>query len=293
MSNKAIVRGLLLVSLAATMLTGTANAALIAYDGFAYPAGSSLVGQNGGLGFSDPWYQGGFNVTQSVSALASGSLTYPSLATTGNQVTIPSSAVLNGLARDLSSPIPSGTIYLSCLLTPEGVLDQGNALGFFGVTLHGSLNEVFFGKANVNGIDYYDVEQRGGGVRVPSADQPVIGKTEFLVLKAQLFTSGNDIFTLYADPTPGAAEPSSGAVKNDIGIGTLSNIYIYSSGAFNIDELRVGTTYADVTPGGTAWASAVSGSWSNAANWTGPVPNGIGAGALINAANHGFPDDYA
>ena len=142
------------------------------------------------------------------------------------------------------------------------------------------------GKANVNGSDYYDVEQRGGSGQVASPAKPVVGQTAFLVLKAQLQPSGNDVFTLYADPTPGAAEPSSGAVKQDLGIGTLSSLVIYSGGAFNIDELRVGTTYADVTsvflP--STWTAAVSGSWSNSGNWTGGVPNAVGAGAVINAS---------
>jgi hypothetical protein len=30
--------------------------------------------------------------------------------------------------------------------------------------------------------------------------------------------------------------------------GTISNLVIYSTGAFSIDEIRVGTTYADVAP---------------------------------------------
>jgi len=32
------------------------------------------------------------------------------------------------------------------------------------------------------------------------------------------------------------------------------------------------------------WASAVSGNWSNSGNWTGSVPNGVGAGAAFSAA---------
>ena len=32
------------------------------------------------------------------------------------------------------------------------------------------------------------------------------------------------------------------------------------------------------------WASAISGSWNNAGNWAGGVPNGIAAGAVFNAS---------
>ena len=77
--------------------------------------------------------------------MASGSLTYPSLATTGNQVTTVATSSLNGLEHNLSSPISSGTIYLSCLLCPEGTLGVGNGGGFFGVYLHGSSDDLFMG----------------------------------------------------------------------------------------------------------------------------------------------------
>ncbi len=56
-----------------------AHASLIAYDDFSYAAGSSLVGENGGQGFSGAWYEGGYNVTQALTTVGSGSLTYPPL----------------------------------------------------------------------------------------------------------------------------------------------------------------------------------------------------------------------
>lgn len=66
-------------------------------------------------------------------------------------------------------------------------------------------------------------------------------------LKAQ-FRPGADIFTLYVDPVPGHREPASAVVKTDLDLGIVSALGIYSTGAFAIDEIRVGTTYADVTP---------------------------------------------
>ena len=227
----------------------SARAAAIAYDDFSYSVGTNLVDQNGGLGFSAAWYQGGFNVGQAAGTVASGPLTYPPLATNGKEVTIPASSLLNGIERDLASSISSGTIYVSCLVRPEGTLGQGNGNGFFGVYLHGSLNELFFGDSGAYGTGgRYAVEQRGGSWSVPSPDQPVLGQTEFLVLKAQLSASAGDIFTLYTDPVPGGAEPSTGTVEQNVNIGTLSSLVIYSGGAFDIGELRIGITYADVTP---------------------------------------------
>ena len=110
------------------------------------------------------------------------------------------------------------------------------------------------------------------------------------MLKAQLQPTGNDVFTLYADPTPGMPEPATGAVINDIGIGTLSSLVIYSGGAFNMGNLLVGTAYADVTasnvpslpPAIYAWGNAGT-AWNLALNWGGTVPSGTDA-ALFNLA---------
>jgi streptogramin lyase len=237
-------------AIAAAVFAQSAHGTTIAYDGFNYPAGSSLAGQNGGQGFSGAWYQGGFNVSTSAGTLESGSLAYSPLATTGNQLTIPAKGNLNGLERNFASSISSGTVYISYALCPEGGF-YGIASGCNGIYLHGSLNDLFFGNSGINGK--YAMEQRGGNGEVTSSVVPVVGQTEFLVLKAQLL-SGNDVFTLYTNPTPGAPEPSTGLVKSDLDIGSLSNLVIYSGlasnlgGAFNYDEIRVGTTYADVTP---------------------------------------------
>jgi hypothetical protein len=245
MFDKKMVRGFI-AALTATMLAGTAHGSLIAFDDFAYPAGSSLAGQNGGQGFSGAWYAGGFNVSQSVSVTGSSSLTYPPLTTAGNEVTTPATSFLNGVERNLSSPISSGTIYLSCLLCPVGSLNQGNGNGFFGLYLHGSVDDMFMGQFNLNGTDHYGESERGGNGAVTTPGTPVVGQTEFLVLEAQLASSGADVFTLYSDPTPGAPQPSSGTVY-DLNIGILASLNIYSGGAFNIGDLTIGTTYADVT----------------------------------------------
>jgi hypothetical protein len=67
------------------------------------------------------------------------------------------------------------------------------------------------------------------------------------VLKAE-FAAGNDRFTLYVNPTPGAPEPGAGVVKNNSNVGNVAGLTIYSTGAFSIDEFRLGETFADVTP---------------------------------------------
>jgi len=59
--------------------------------------------------------------------------------------------------------------------------------------------------------------------------------------------AGNDVFTLYVDPSRGP-EPNSGAMKTDLDLGVVSRAGIYSTGGFAVDEIRIGTRYADVVP---------------------------------------------
>ena len=167
------------------------------------------------------------------------------MAVSGTALTTPATSPLNGVERNLASDISSGTIYLSCLLCPEGTLGQGNGGGFFGLYLHGSANDLFMGAGSTTP---YGISLRGGADSTLSSSPEVVGQPEFLVLQAQLETTGDDVFTLYADPTPGGPQPTTGTVINNITIGTLESVVIYSGGAFEMGDLDIGTTYADVTP---------------------------------------------
>ena len=93
----------------------------------------------------------------------------------------------------------------------------------------------------------YVVESRGGNGQADSGIAAVTGQTTLLVLRAD-FTSGIDKFTLYVNPTPGGAEPLAGAGKQDVDIGAVTGLTLYSTGAYSVDEIRVGTTFADVVP---------------------------------------------
>jgi hypothetical protein len=141
-------------------------------------------------------------------------------------------------------------VYVSFLIQPRGHLNDGVFNGFFGLTLNGSLgNELFVGKPGGGAIEEYVIETRGGGGQIASGVPTVVGQTALLVVKAELLP-GFDIFSLYVDPVPGRPEPDTPVVKADLDLGTVSRIGIYSTGAFAIDEIRIGTAYADVVPKG-------------------------------------------
>src|SRR6267378_4560300 len=225
-----------------------ALAAPIAEDDFTL---SFPIYANGGFGFSGPWTQGGFNAFASGYSTRGRSLCHPRLEVGGGSVSGEAFSAINGAVRNLAQPLgtPNSTVYVGFLVRPEGTLNDGIFNGFFGLTLNGDLgNDLFIGKPGGGAPDQYVLENRGGFGQAASGVQAVVGKTTLLVVKAQ-FMAGNDVFTLYVNPRPGRPEPAAGnAVKSDVDLGTVSKIGIYSTGAFAIDEIRIGSTFADVTP---------------------------------------------
>ena len=232
---------------AALLLVGQpVRASVISYEGFSL----TFPVYNTGTGLSGAWSQGGFNAFASNYGASGSSLSYLGLPTSGGSVSGVASLEINGAIRHLAQPLGADntTVYVSVLLQPQGTLNAGILSGYFGITLNGSLgNDLFIGKPGGGAEGQYVVETRGGSGQVSSGVSAVIGHTALLVLKAQ-FLPGTDLFTLYTNPTPGAPEPTSGVTKSDLNLGTVSILGIYSTGGFAVDEIRIGTTYADVVP---------------------------------------------
>ncbi len=240
---------LFLVAVASVVvLSQDARAGQIADEGF---QPSFPIYANGGTGFAGPWIQGGFNAFASGYTVQDRSLCYGGLRSSRAGSTAGHAfSAINGAVRPLAQPLGADntTVYVSFLVQPQGTLNEGIFGGFFGLTLNGSLgNDLFVGKPGGGALEQYVVETRGGGGQVTSGMPAVVGDTALLVLKAQ-FLSGHDVFTLYTNPKPRLPEPAGNVVKTDLDLGTVSRIGIYSTGAFTIDEIRIGTTYADVVP---------------------------------------------
>ena len=225
----------------ATILVGSqpAQASPIAYEGFSMPLAPPF---SGGSGFSGPWSPSlqGYSWSDST-------LRINGLQASGGSVSGDASVTTGAFtSRDLATFFTFyPTVYVSFLLQPRGTLNEGIFGGFFGLILGGSSTDLFVGKPGGGAVDQYVLENVGGAAQVASGVSAVVGHTTLLVVKAQ-FSPGNDTFTLYVDPPLKGSEPASGAVKSDLDLGTLTSLGIYSGGAFAIDEIRVGTTYADV-----------------------------------------------
>src|SRR2546421_6311550 len=89
---------------------------------------------------------------------------------------------------------------------------------------------------------------QGGGIgRIAAGIGQRVGMTVFIVVKME-FRDGPDRFTMYINPTPGLPQPATGVVKEDLDLDRTNMIFLYSRGAWSLDELRIGTTWSDVTP---------------------------------------------
>ena len=225
------------------------RAGLLAHESFDYPDGLALDGLNGGLGFAGAWTPviAGANYT-----IAAGSPGYDFFCASGGRMTSP--VGFTRMNRQLAAGFgASGTTrYFSFLIRPEGVLDAGDFGGFHGLALQGGpgAQSLFIGKPGGAGggvLAPYVLEEIGGAGQVVSTVAPVVGETALLVVKAE-FGAGNDTFTLYVNPPTGGAEPASGVTKSDLDVGMGEALFIYSGGAFSLDEIRVGETFESVTP---------------------------------------------
>lgn len=213
---------------------------LSAYEGFQYTAGSSINGQNGGSGWSGGWFTpGGLDATTSATGLSFSDLLVSGggATTAGSQPPNQGSSVAFWL-RSLSTPLGADgtTAYLSFLLQPN------SGFGFYGGVNFGN---VFIGRSG-NQADY--------GLEGPTNDLSLSnvavaqGQTVLLVLEAQ-FQAGNDQLSLFVNPVPGAPQPATpSAVKSNVDVGTVSSIAINNYGGFTTDEIRIGSTFASVTP---------------------------------------------
>ena len=79
------------------------------------------------------------------------------------------------------------------------------------------------------------------------ANVQFIDATPLPPLKFQ-FQNGADRVTLFVNPEPGKPEPAEGLVKSDLDLGVPEELFLYSTGAHRIDELRLGPTFLSVTP---------------------------------------------
>ncbi|GIX44947.1 MAG: hypothetical protein KatS3mg130_1355 [Candidatus Sumerlaea sp.] len=248
----------------------SAQATLPLYDPFNYAAAQPLVngtnGVNGGV-----WIPLGGN-TVTTTEVQTGSLSFAGLpAPQGNKVRLLNGSNYIDPGFDLATTVSSGVIYASMILN---VVNEGT---------NTTTGDYFFAFAPAGGTDYRTrlYLRRGSaagkfqlGMRTHSSDSGTAWQTgeqdsgtPIFVVAAYQFNTGSttdDVGLIYINPTLGQPTPptatitgASGTDTNNIGRVTLRQGSSVTTQIVEVDELRVSTSWTDVTP-----SNAAVGDWS-------------------------------
>jgi len=239
-----------------------ANAKLLFYDGFDYTAGEEL-----GESVSNPPWEN--DKTQF--KIVAGSLTFPGLrAAAGNRVGISATEPNLDSVRTHIGAWPeqtNGCLYVSFLLRVEstdGIDQSGHGTSL--VTINGSAkNSVLFGVNLLN-----ESTTRFGVVKYPSSAMAVsavafvnsgIGAnlsinraSTYLVVAKYTWKDGptNDEVTLWVNPGTLGREEDAGprlSIRGGAdGLNGAARVLLSRGPNISLDELRIGQTWADVTP---------------------------------------------
>lgn len=220
------------------------HATILLSESFDYSTGN-LAGQAGGTGFTGAWTTVGDAGAATVQA---GSLAYSTLATSGNKTYVSPNVAASGASRTFSN-MNSGTVYMSFLI------NQDEGTRFFALRLYdGAAQNLLIGRGTA-GTSW--ILGNTLGVAQDTGVAATLDTTFLMVLRIDFNASGaNERLRLYVNPTLGT-EPLTAQVdgtttssfqinKLDIAGGQTGGGNTVSKGWF--DEIRFGTTYADVTP---------------------------------------------
>ena len=219
------------------------------YDSFNYTVGSSL-------GALQTWtnVNSGDNITTTT-----GSLTYTGLTTTGNSVSFAADGI------DCFSPITttnSGTVYYSFLMnigSMAGVTDANGGY-FAGIGENSSNLGATLWTKRVDDTNFnlgIEVRTANAANTTYSTTSYQTGQTYFVVVgyTFNTATAADDVVSLWVNPTVNAAMPTATLTDSHTGTDLLnaSTFFLRQDSAtetptVQVDELRIGTAWADVVP---------------------------------------------
>jgi hypothetical protein len=224
----------LLTLAAAALCAASANAAIVAYDGFVTGGAPNYVGGDELLGTQNPsvfGFSGAWTTPSAGIRVSDTGLTYGSLNVTGGSVY--RVGTLKEGTRALSSQINSGIVYSSFLLNAHA----------------DTRSQIYYDSLFRVGINGGNFSYRlSGDVNISAATADV---TNLLVVKFDFTTPSSVTADIYINPAIGGAEPT--ATVTGIGLGSfnIDNIKLYhggGAGTTTFDEIRFGDSFAAVTP---------------------------------------------
>lgn len=232
------------------MLVLQVSAAPLMEEGFNYPVGSGLAG-------NPPWA----GSSGSSASIVSGNLTLANLrgtVPTGNMLQITGGTNRTVYRNFSSNSVTAGTVYCSALircLKPPTNSQFIASLMPAGSTAHNRDTDPLDLNVTTASNGFTFSMSSAGGDSATARQGLTTNSVHFIVMK-YIFGSVGQV-SLYVDPAPGGAEPSSPTISpesGDSGTGAanLQVLMLQASsstgqGSFNLDTVRVGTNWADVT----------------------------------------------
>lgn len=210
---------------------GEVRGALIATDGFNYPAGTLLTSVTGPVGFASA-----YTTTTTSSAVASPGFTYGDLSVSGNKVTFTGTNSASGVLT--SSPETPGTsVFLSYLMRVDPTT------GTAGLSLYqGAVETLFTGKRS-GSPNVFGIDPKTG----TAANSAAICSHLALVVYRIDFAAAGATIRMYVNPQSNVEPAAPDLIVSKTSALTYDRIRIQSSGAAgSVDEFRLGTTFADV-----------------------------------------------
>jgi hypothetical protein len=231
----------------------TAHAQLIAYDSFNYTAGSNVAGNTlSGVG---TWVLA--NATTTRPTIASGNLTVTGLvASAGQSVSLPGGNYEEALLPFTSTS--AGSVYFSIALNLSGLPGSaGYTLGL--ATGNTNFAATIWTKAATGGYQI-GLSNRSNSTAAYDATVYALNTTVLLVGRYNFVAgSANDTSDLWINPSAatfgaGAAPAATLTASGGTDMTAISQFLLRGTSGSPIatlDELRIGTTWASVTPAAT------------------------------------------
>ena len=270
------------------------NAAILSYEGFDYPSGSTIVGQNGGIGFSQPWQ---LNSSQGVFTNQGFGLSYTD-PQSNRLVTIGGSLLIQGLTNGDFAAQPNRTLSYfrgTNFGAADGVTTWVSFLAVRQGPTTNSVTNVFNPYPRAANLSLYNSVPSnteklamGNTALTPSNNVALLPQgsinniktsavsyshTNFVVVRIDHVSGAAfDNAYLFINPLLATEPPLSAADTNSIGQFDFSFNRIRPFAGGNrpsaespyaelvLDEIRIGETYADVAPYIPPIAVSLSGS---------------------------------
>ncbi len=268
----------------ATFTLGAANVVLYAkwaeplYEAFNYTAGDNIGGNSTATsgGSNNNWTtHSNTSGNSGVIGVTAGSLSYTGLqASTGNKVRLPGSNTTT--PRDINRPVTvAGSVgYYSFLLNVADNTQLGTGgdyfTGFGGTA--GTSVTALYARLNIKSVNAganfrLAISNSTGGTPTFTdfATDLSFGTTYLVVIKYDFNGASPDIATLWVNPSSlGGSEPAGGVTNSSgtTGQTTFASVFLRNTTATpkaDIDEIRVGSTWAEVTPPGNYTITASAG----------------------------------